>query len=91
MVHARRIRYASNLWKKKLGRVPNSVWELTTLESLILADDDLSDLSDRTLDLGHNRLTRLPDAVVNLLVLPIFSLHDNALKVSVRANTRLTD
>src|SRR5579872_2349390 len=30
-----------NLWKQNLGRVPDSVWESTGLETLVLADNDL--------------------------------------------------
>jgi Leucine-rich repeat (LRR) protein len=56
-----------NLWKKRLGRVPDSVWGQTTLETLVLADNDLTEVSSqigrlralRMLDLGHNRLTKL--------------------------------
>jgi Leucine-rich repeat (LRR) protein len=54
-----------NLWKKRLGRVPDSVWERTELECLVLAENKLSEVSEqigrlkrlRMLDLGHNRLT----------------------------------
>ena len=63
-----------NLWKKRLGRVPDSVWEQTGLETLILADNDLSEVSSRIgalknlrmLDLGHNALTFVPDALAGL-------------------------
>ena len=49
-----------NLWKQRLGRVPESVWEQT-------ADNDLSEVSGqigllkrlRMLDLGHNQSTCL--------------------------------
>ena len=36
-----------SLWKKGLGVVPTWVWERTELETLVLADNGLSDLSDR--------------------------------------------
>jgi len=60
-----------SLWKKQLGRVPNSVWEQTELESLVLAENGLSEVSEqigrlkrlRMLDLGHNKLTRLPESL----------------------------
>jgi Leucine-rich repeat (LRR) protein len=60
-----------NLWKKHLGAVPEYVWQQTELETLILADNDLAEVSDkignlkrlRTLDLGHNHLTSLPDTL----------------------------
>ena len=55
-----------NLWKQQLGTVPASVCDDTALETLILADNGLTELPEaigaltslRTLDLGHNRLTR---------------------------------
>jgi hypothetical protein len=37
-----------NLWKKQLGRVPDSVWEQTELESLVLAENGLSEVSEQT-------------------------------------------
>jgi Leucine-rich repeat (LRR) protein len=54
--------------------VPTWVWERTELETLVLADNGLSDLSDRIgglkklrmLDLGHNKLAHLPDALGDL-------------------------
>jgi len=75
-----------NLWKKRLGRVPDSVWEQTELETLVLADNDLTEVSEqigrlkklRMLDLGHNQLTRVPDALADLDGLTDFLyLHDN--------------
>lgn len=56
-----------NLWKKRLGRVPESVWEQRELESLVLADNELSEVSEkigwlkklRMLDLGHYELPSL--------------------------------
>jgi len=77
-----------NLWKKRLGRVPDSIWEQTALETLVLADNDLSEISERigrlkslrTLDLGHNQLPRVPDALADLDGLTDFLyLHDNRL------------
>ena len=58
-----------NLWKKELRCVPDSVWERSTLETLILADNGLTEVSEqlgrlrhlRTLDLGHNQLAALPE------------------------------
>ena len=54
-----------NLWKKRLRRVPDSVWERTELETLVLAENELSEVSEQIgrlqrlhgLDLGHNELT----------------------------------
>jgi hypothetical protein len=34
------------LWKKRLARVPDSVWERTELETLVLADNELSEVSE---------------------------------------------
>jgi len=77
-----------SLWKKGLGVVPPWVWERTELETLVLADNGLSDLSDRIgglkklrmLDLGHNKLAGLPDALGDLSGLTDFLyLHDNRL------------
>jgi len=39
-----------NLWKKHLGQVPDSVWQQTEIETLILADNSLSELSSQ---IGH--------------------------------------
>src|SRR4051794_344427 len=36
-----------NLWKQQLGTVPESVWERTDLETLVLADNGLTDVSGR--------------------------------------------
>ena len=63
-----------NLWKKHLGRVPDTVWQQTSLETLVLAENELTEISKqvgqlkklRMLDLGHNRLTRIPDALGEL-------------------------
>ena len=57
-----------NLWKKRLGRLPESIWAQTELEALVLADNELSEVSEqigglkklRMLDLGHNQLTSVP-------------------------------
>jgi len=77
-----------NLWKKRLGHVPDWVWERTELETLILADNKLMEISDqigglqrlRTLDVGHNHLSQLPDTLGDLTGLNGFLyLHDNRL------------
>ena len=88
-----------NLWKKQLGRVPDSVWDQAHVEVLILADNGLEDVSEkigrlqklRTLDLGHNRLTRVPDALGELADLEDFLyLHANRLASLPASFTRLT-
>ena len=75
-----------SLWKQALGVVPESVWERKDLQTLVLADNGLTDLSDRIgdlrhlrmLDLGHNRLRRVPDSIGDLEGLTDFLyLHDN--------------
>jgi Leucine-rich repeat (LRR) protein len=77
-----------NLWKHQLGRVPDSVWEQTELETLVLAENSLSELSEqiarlkrlRMLDLGHNALTCVPAGLGDLDGLTDFLyLHDNQL------------
>jgi Leucine-rich repeat (LRR) protein len=57
-----------NLWKQRLGHVPDSVCQIGRLKML------------RVLDLGHNQLTRLPDEIGGLPNLTDFLyLHDNRL------------
>lgn len=77
-----------NLWKKHFGKVPAEVWEMSALETLVLADNELTEVSDeigqlkrlRMLDLGHNQLTRIPDTIGDLDGLTNFLyLHDNRL------------
>jgi Leucine-rich repeat (LRR) protein len=77
-----------NLWKHHLGQVPDSVWEQVHLETLVLADNDLHEISAdiarltslRMLDLGHNALTWVPDSLGDLSALSDFLyLHDNRL------------
>jgi Leucine-rich repeat (LRR) protein len=59
-----------NLWKRSLGCVPDWVWQRTELETLILADNGVREISERIgglqrlrmLDLGHNELTRCAGA-----------------------------
>ncbi len=36
-----------HLWKKRLGRVPESVLEQTELETLVLTDNELSEVSEQ--------------------------------------------
>jgi Leucine-rich repeat (LRR) protein len=88
-----------NLWKKRLGRVPEWVWERIEIETLVLADNQLSEVSGqigrmkklRMLDLGHNRLTHVPDALAGLDGLTDFLyLHDNQLTSLPPSLARLT-
>ena len=87
-----------SLWNKGLGVVPTWVWERTELETLVLAENGLSDLSDRVgglkklrmLDLGHNKLTHVPDALGDLGGLTDFLyLHDNQLTTLPQSLQRL--
>src|SRR5580692_4944351 len=89
-----------NLWKKRLGRVPDSIWAQTELETLVLADNELSEVSEqigclkrlRMLDLGHNQLTSVPDALAGLDALTDFLyLHDNQLTSLPESLARLTN
>jgi Leucine-rich repeat (LRR) protein len=88
-----------NLWKKRLGRVPDLAWEQIELATLILADNDLTELSERIgrlrklrlLDLGHNLLTNVPQAIGELEGLSGFLyLHDNRLTSLPGSPARLT-
>jgi len=71
-----------NLWKQHLAHVPDSVWQQTGLESLVLADNDLTEIPERIgelkhlrmLDLGHNQLRELPEAIGKLESLTDFSI-----------------
>ena len=77
-----------SLWKQALGVVPNAVWDRTDLETLVLADNGLTEISDRVgdlrhlrmLDLGHNKLRQIPSSLGQLEQLRDFLyLHDNQL------------
>jgi len=88
-----------NLWKKKLRSVPDYVWERENAETLVLADNELVEVSEkigqlkqlRMLDLGHNQLRAVPNAVGELAGLSDFLyLHDNQLSVLPASLARLT-
>jgi Leucine-rich repeat (LRR) protein len=88
-----------NLWKRRLGQVPECVWERGDLETLVLADNALESVSEkighlkrlRMLDLGHNQLTHLPAAMGDLEGLTDFLyLHDNRLSWLPSSLARLT-
>jgi hypothetical protein len=88
-----------NLWKKQLGRVPDYVWEQSVLETLVLADNKLSEVSEqigvlkrlRMLDLGHDDLAGVPAALGDLDGLTDFLyLHDNRLTLLPSSLNRLT-
>ena len=78
-----------SLWRQGLGIVPDEVWLRTDLETLVLADNHLTEVSEgvgnlsklRMLDLGHNRLRELPISLGRLEGLSDFLyLHDNRLR-----------
>jgi Leucine-rich repeat (LRR) protein len=88
-----------NVWKQRLGQVPDWVWERTGLETLVLADNDLTEISSRIgrlktlrmLDLGHNKLAQVPDDLADLDGLTDFLyLHDNQLRSLPPSLARLT-
>lgn len=88
-----------NFWKHQLGCVPDSVWEETGLETLVLADNQLCEVSPQIgrlksltmLDLGHNYLTAVPETLADLDGLSDFLyLHDNRLTTLPLALERLT-
>ena len=88
-----------NLWKNKLGTVPDWVWERTETTQLILADNGLTEISEqvawlkqlRMLDLGHNEITQIPGAFGNLESLTDFLyLHDNKLNALPSSLSKLT-
>ena len=75
-------------WKQHLGHIPESIWGQAEAETLLLADNDLPEVSPRIgslhklrmLDLGHNALTSVPDEIGTLPALKDFLyLHDNQL------------
>lgn len=77
-----------NFWKQGLVEVPEAVWAGTEMESLILADNQLTSVSPRIgglrrlrmLDLGHNQLQQIPEETGDLEGLTDFLyLHDNRL------------
>ena len=77
-----------SLRRQGLREVPGPVWQRTELETLVLSENELSAVSSdigrlkrlRMLDLGHNRLTSVPDALGDLEGLSDFLyLHDNRL------------
>ncbi len=88
-----------NLWKKRLGVVPESLWEQTELETLVLADNELKEISPkiralkklRMLDLGHNFLSAVPETIGELSGLTDFLyLHDNRLTALPASLGKLT-
>jgi Leucine-rich repeat (LRR) protein len=77
-----------NFWKQNLGALPTEIWEHADVTVLILAGNRLTGISPRIakfqrlriLDLGHNELVELPDAIGNLVGLSDFLyVHDNRL------------
>lgn len=88
-----------NLWKQHLGHVPATVWEDPDIETLVLADNDLTGIPPELgrlkrlgmLDLGHNQLTRIPAEIGDLKRLTDFLyLNDNQLADLPDSLARLT-
>lgn len=60
-----------NHWRQGLAEVPPEIWQHLDAEQLILADNELTRLSEgigrfsrtRMLDLGHNKLASIPAAI----------------------------
>jgi Leucine-rich repeat (LRR) protein len=60
----RELRPHLSLWRQGLSVVPEEVWLRTDLQTLVLGDNNLTEVSEgvgnlsslRMLDLGHNRL-----------------------------------
>ena len=71
----------------KLTRLPDSLWNLTSLTTLDLSGNVLAKLPDSlgnltsltTLDLSDNVLAKLPDSLGNLTSLTTLDLSDNVL------------
>src|ERR1051325_8338717 len=78
-----------NFLKQPLERISESLWQDNTdVEILILAETGITQVPEqigclkklRVLDLGHNRITRVPDSLGELTALTDFLyLHDNQL------------
>jgi len=84
-----------SLWNQQLGHVPDGVWQRTDLETLVLAGNRLTQVSERIgslrklrmLDLGHNQLATVPAALGDLEGLTDFLyLNDNRLTSLHRFN-----
>ncbi|WP_443033556.1 HAD-IA family hydrolase [Streptomyces sp. ACA25] len=93
----RGVRHPRNLWRQELGEVPDSVWREAELRVLILRTTDsrpsrhgqLHRLT--TLNLAHNAVTSIPDALGKLAELSNCScLHDNQLSRIPEAEGKLT-
>lgn len=76
-----------SLSSKNLSELPESISQLTQLESLFLSDNELTELPDsigqltqlQVLDLAHNELTELPDSIGQLTQLQFLYLSGNQL------------
>jgi len=63
-----------DLYDNRLAALPDSIWELTSLEKLNLAGNQFESISERVgeltrlrmLDLGHNKLKALPESLRKL-------------------------
>lgn len=55
-----------SLWKQRLGSVPDSVWDRTDLETLVLADNEPSLSRLGYLNISENAFEQLPEAVTGM-------------------------
>jgi len=75
------------LSNKNLTRIPEAVWSLTTIQSLILSENKLvqvpSEIGNlhalKVLNLSYNNISELPDAIGELENLVELNLHSNSL------------
>jgi hypothetical protein len=90
-----------NVWKHQLGYVPDAVWSRTELETVVLADNTLAELSERIGSLTHprmfglradgNQLTSLPEWIGEPRALPELHLRNHRLTTLPASIGRLRD
>ena len=59
-----------SLWRKALGVVPDDVWDRKDLQTLVLAENDLADISER---IGELRGLRMLDLGIGFVAFPTAS------------------
>lgn len=90
-------RYAAKS-SEKLTKLPDSLWELTALQSLNLNHNQLTALPDsigkltalQSLNLSHNQLTVLPEAIGQLTALQSLNLSRNKLTALPKTISQFT-
>ena len=78
-----------NLWKHHLGRIPDEVWELLEIETLVPADNDLTEVSSRIRDLKHLSMLDLVPECRSFSNEPLRTLVRFSRETIRRANLRL--